>query len=197
MSVFDELSEALRMKPEPGEVEFDYAARLALKANKMTDKEWEKFSPAAQTWVNQTLEAWEKMSQEEKDAKTPLPSLEGWGKTGESGSAASSGPEGGAEAESGQPPQEGEGEMANAKGKKTAPVRAKKANGGGRGRPGKFPDTAKIKVLVEENPHRAGSKDFAKFKAIKDGMTMGDARAKNVESGYLRYGIERGIFSIG
>lgn len=196
MTIFRELSDLLRMKPEPGEVEFDYAARLALKANKMSNKEWEDTSSEAQLWVNQTLEAWEKMSQEEKDNKTPLPSLDGWGNSGESGSAALSSSEGEGEAGLAEQPQEGEGDMANAKGKKPAPIRSKKVNGSaGRGRPGKFPDEAKIKVL-KDNPHRQGSKDFTKFKAIKDGMTMGEARKKGVESGYIRYGIERGIFQI-
>jgi hypothetical protein len=41
-------------------------------------------------------------------------------------------------------------------------------------RTAKYSDTAKIKLLVKENPCRAGSVSYEKFAKFRDGMTVGE-----------------------
>ena len=60
----------------------------------------------------------------------------------------------------------------------------------------KFEPSAKIKVLIDYNPHRADSKDFNKFKKITAKMTVANALEAGIDQGYLNYGVKRKILSI-
>jgi hypothetical protein len=55
-----------------------------------------------------------------------------------------------------------------------------------RGRAGKFASDAKIKLLVKENPKKAGSKARTRFALYKDGMTVGQF----LSAGGLRIDLE-------
>jgi hypothetical protein len=60
--------------------------------------------------------------------------------------------------------------------KKPAPAAKKKAPAKKAAPPAraKYSDTAKIKLLVKENPRREGTEAHARFAKFKDGMTVGD-----------------------
>lgn len=59
-------------------------------------------------------------------------------------------------------------------------------------------NTAKIKVLVKDNPHRKGSLDANRYGKLKSGMTVADAKEEEgMTTRYLRYAEGRGIISIG
>lgn len=51
----------------------------------------------------------------------------------------------------------------------------------------------KIALRVHENPHRTGTKDAAKFRKLKPGMTLSAALASGLDRGYLRYSAKRGV----
>ena len=55
---------------------------------------------------------------------------------------------------------------------------------------------AKITIKASANPHRAGTYDAAKFRKLRNGMTVKEALSK-VDAGYLRYGVKRELFAIG
>lgn len=61
-----------------------------------------------------------------------------------------------------------------------------------------LPLTAKIRILVEANPHRAGSKDFERFETLKS--SQADTVALAIEAGltkrYLVYAQTRKLISI-
>lgn len=58
--------------------------------------------------------------------------------------------------------------------------------------------SAKIKVLVKENPHRKGSLDAKRYAKLNSGMTVAAAREEDgMTSRYLKYAEGRGIISIG
>ena len=58
-----------------------------------------------------------------------------------------------------------------------------------------YPLTAKISLMVKENPHRVGTNDHGKYRKLANGMTVETALRK-VDSGYLRYMVGRELISI-
>lgn len=89
---------------------------------------------------------------------------------------------------------------APAKGKKAAP--AKKAKGGGeRGErlAAKYAGK-KIKVLVDENPKREGTRSFKAFKAYRNGITIEQLMEQGKKVGWttadLRWDLEHGFVAI-
>ena len=59
-----------------------------------------------------------------------------------------------------------------------------------------FDETAKITLLVKENPKRAGSEAHRRFKLYKTGMTVGDFIAKGGASADLRWDAKHKAISI-
>ena len=60
----------------------------------------------------------------------------------------------------------------------------------------KTPKDATITLLVKKNPHRAGSKDAARFDQLKPGMSVGDAVQLGASWRYLRYAVKRGLITL-
>jgi hypothetical protein len=50
-------------------------------------------------------------------------------------------------------------------------------------------------LLAKTNPHRKATNDFGKFKKLRTGMTIEQAKAV-VDLGYLRYAERRQILSV-
>lgn len=50
--------------------------------------------------------------------------------------------------------------------------------------------------LPDTNPHRQGTNDFAKYKKLKQGMTVAEAYDAGIGKGYLHYMVKRGLFKI-
>lgn len=71
-----------------------------------------------------------------------------------------------------------------------APIPAAPYGRGGRRRPSQ---TAKIKILVDKNPHRDGCKNHGRFKQLVEGGTVADHVAKGIIIGYLNYAERRNI----
>jgi hypothetical protein len=81
---------------------------------------------------------------------------------------------------------------AKTKGKK-APVTADKV---GRGRQPNYPDNAKIRLLVKENPARGGTSSHEFFETAKAAKTFGVYRANGGNLKYLYWFQERGKLEI-
>jgi hypothetical protein len=80
-----------------------------------------------------------------------------------------------------------------AKAEKAAPAKAKKA------KPAKklpFPETAKIKILVDENPKRPGSKGAARFDQYRNGMTVAAALEAGITAKDLVWDVDHKFVSI-
>ena len=104
-------------------------------------------------------------------------------------------------------PPEGEVEMAT---KKAAtkeapaekPAKATKAKvekvevAAKRGRPGAYSDDAKIKLLVKENPKRAGSASAARFDLYKDNKTVGALMAAGGSIADIHWDIAKGYIEV-
>ena len=194
-AISEELQTLLKIKPKPDETADSLARRLAAKANKVSDEDWEVIAEPTQLWVNSVLEAMEKSE--------PLPLPEELALAVDEAEDDEAEPEGEAEAEEAEPADEGEDEPKPAKAKAKAakkPAKAKAANSGEKrrvGRPSKYDPAAKIKILITDNPHRETSKDFAKFNKLKAGATVDVVITDGVDPGYLRYAEKRDFISIG
>lgn len=212
MSIETEFQEITKVKPEPGEGEQEYRVRLLTAAANIFDADdkkpghkdetWLKLSDPAQEWFNyasplmaggQEVPHFDvKIPKEPESLQAPEPYAAG---------------EEVAE-EAPAKPRRKKKRMAKKKPKvikkkkklvrKTKAKVAKRAatNGSGRGRKGTFPLTAKIKFLVDENPHRAGSKLHAYFNLYENGMTVEEALKAGVVWENLRYLTEQGIIQI-
>jgi len=56
---------------------------------------------------------------------------------------------------------------------------------------------AKIRVLVDNNPHRTDSKDYRKFATLnKSKLTVAAALKAGVDQGYLNYSVKRKLIAI-
>jgi hypothetical protein len=83
-----------------------------------------------------------------------------------------------------------------------APVAAKKkvANGAvakaKAGRQSRLSETAKIKILVKENPHREGTGRFDRWRKYKEGMTVGQALKAGLKPANLHYSVADGHIKI-
>jgi outer membrane biosynthesis protein TonB len=78
-------------------------------------------------------------------------------------------------------------------------VKAAKANGNGAakvGRASSFAPTAKIKLLVKENPHRAGSSRAKRWPKYKSGMTVAEALKAGFNFGNLHHSVADGHIKI-
>ena len=58
-----------------------------------------------------------------------------------------------------------------------------------KGRPPRFASDAKIKLLIDKNPHREGSNRFKHWSLYRDGMTVEEAIASGLNYGDLRHGV--------
>jgi len=77
------------------------------------------------------------------------------------------------------------------KGKAAKPAAPKEDKGGDdKPRKPRLDAEATIKILVEENPKREGSKTFERFKLYRNGMTVKQALEKGVTSADIRYDVE-------
>lgn len=62
---------------------------------------------------------------------------------------------------------------------------------------GVYPEDAKIKVLVKENPKKAGSKSAARFEGYAGAKTVGDALANGVTYQDIAYDVGRQFITVG
>jgi hypothetical protein len=65
-----------------------------------------------------------------------------------------------------------------------------------RGRTPLYADDFQIKVLVSENPHRAGSGRYARWHLYRDGMTVKEAIEAGLNSSNLRFSVLDGHIAI-
>jgi hypothetical protein len=80
-----------------------------------------------------------------------------------------------------------------------AAAKKKVANGAAKakaGRQSKFSESAKIKILVKENPHREGTGRFDRWRKYKEGMTVGQALKAGLKPVNLHYSVEDGHIKI-
>ncbi len=92
-----------------------------------------------------------------------------------------------------------------AKSKKAAPVKetkvatkpTKKAAAVSKGRKSKYAPTDKIKLLVKDNPHRAGTGRFKRWSKYKNGMTVQAALDAGLELVNIHYSELDGHISVG
>jgi hypothetical protein len=184
LTIFEELTDLLGLEMKDGEPAPDFAERLALKANNIKDNDWETLTEKAQVWVNSALTALEE--------KTDLPALEGLYLETEE---VSKSDVEGQELENDPPTQKPKAKKKAVTALTTAfkakkPKIEKKAVSTGGGRPGPksmFADNAKIKVLVDKNPKRAGSESALRFAKYKTGQTVAEAFEAGLSSADLRY----------
>lgn len=197
-TIYDQLIEVTKRTQKAGESYEDFAKDSVKRVGKLTDAKWNELSDELQTWVNESMKAFE--------AKSEPPALEGIPEQEET---PSEGEEAEAEAEAGEEAPEEQAEEAEetdvesekVKGAKKPKVVAKKASkaaakpakaakvpkaakaktagkktaGAGKGRPSSFPAGGKIKILAKTNPHREGSFRDKNFKVLKAGMTVEQA----------------------
>ena len=90
--------------------------------------------------------------------------------------------------------------------KKTKPVKPAKAAkaakkvkrpNGAKGRPANYDPEAKIKLLVDEHPHREGTGRYKRWSKYKDGMTVAAAIKAGFKYENLRFSVEDGHIKIG
>jgi hypothetical protein len=60
-----------------------------------------------------------------------------------------------------------------------------------------YPEDAALKVLVEENPKKKGSKSAARFEGYTGAATVGDALSKGVTYQDIAYDVGRAFIQIG
>ena len=60
-----------------------------------------------------------------------------------------------------------------------------------------YPEDAKLKVLVDENPKKKGSKSAARFEGYTGATTVGDALAKGVTYQDIAYDVGRAFIQVG
>jgi len=193
-----ELLAATELTPKSGETAEHFTLRVAEKAHgKFSDAQWDQLSEEAQVWVNATIVA--------KAEKKPftllvLPEIKptkDQAMAKKKGSKVSNAEthvyepeeapvEGATEGEATESVEAG-AEESTTEADKPAKA-AKSGNGvGPKGRKPLFSKDAKIKVMVKENPHRAGTKLFNYFKKYRDGMTVAELVASGVPYSNLRY----------
>ena len=216
-AISEELQTLLKIKPKKDETADSLARRLAAKANKVSDEDWEAIAEPTQLWVNSVLESMEKSE--------PLPLPEELALAVDEAEDDEAEPEGEAEAEEATPDEEAEAEEAvpvaggetvaeeaapdeegevaskpaKVKGAKK-PTKAKGADSGEKrrvGRPGKFPLDSKIKILVAENPHRKNSARYTRWQLYNDGMTVVQALSTGLNYGNLHHSVKDGHIKIG
>ena len=187
MDIEKQLLEVTKITRAKGEGEQKFLRRLFDKANTLSDDQWESLDEVTQKWVNAAMTAVEE--------KTAIPLFDGTlpteaekestvakkkvGKAGANGGAAAT-----------------PTASKKAAPKKAAPKKAAASGGETRGRKGLYPPNAKIAVKVKENPHRESSKDYGKFKGLKNGMTIEKAVAAGVDLGYIRYAASRELIAV-
>jgi hypothetical protein len=59
-----------------------------------------------------------------------------------------------------------------------------------------IPDKAKIRVLLDKNPHEKGSKRYERFAKFRNGMTVAQAIEKGVTKAELRWSVVTGLIAI-
>jgi hypothetical protein len=202
-TVFAELTAVYKLKPRPAEDQNDFAERAVEKIDKTEgDDEWDQLTPQAQAWVNEGVKVAARrkaLRKQEGDHLLPAFSdLDGW------------------PAEAAEPATEEEKEVTTtkesksskatkaakavvAKVKKAKPeAKAKKAaKGTGRGRAPNYAADAKIKLLVKDNPHRAGTGRFKRWPKYKSGMTVSEAIKAGLTYQNLRFSVLDGHIAIG
>ncbi len=189
MTMFKQLCEVARTKPKAGEAFDDFARRLTLKINSVSDEEWKRLDEAAQKWHNEAMETFEsrviaraaakKNGQTEDEAKEeaieahPLPELEGYETVTTTKKE----------------------HTTVAKGKKKEG--AKQSSAAKRGRPPKDLDLgAKIEIKNEHPPFRAGTIRAEVFSKYQPGMTVAEARDAGVPFNHLRWHVDQGYVQL-
>lgn len=186
--VEEQLQEITGVTRNEGEEDQAYLMRLFMQVNDAPQEDWEKLDDTAQRWANACADA--------NDAKEDLPMFDGTLKPVAAKAPASEG------AAAAPVAKKSAKAKSNGNGAAKPKVAAKKAaakkpaNGESRGRKGTYPLDATITVKVKENPHRAKSKDFAKFKALGNGATVEKALKAGADWGYLRYAAARDLIAV-
>lgn len=226
-----ELYWATGLSPKEGQEDSqEFLLELAKEGGAVADAIWEGLSPVAKAWINtanyrndhgesiqnfddteamqavvQTMEEAEKEAKETKVVKTPTKTKalatvkSNKAPAAKSNKAPATAKSGGKKAAA---TPVAKAAKPAAKPAKTA---AKTTNGSGRGRPGRFTDQSRIKVLVEK-PFREGSFNANVFKLYKNGMTVADFEKKCLAAGglsekstpkrYLSYAMQRGFVAV-
>lgn len=186
-AIVADLETALKVSQKNGEDLSAYAARLANKANKLSDEAWDGLSEVAQKWINGALTAIELGND------LPIPS---------DGTDATPAPEEEVEAaaekpKKKQPPADRtRPEPKEAKSAKKSKANSKSEGGARRGRKGLFNMAATIKPLMKENPYRDGSKGFAWYSLYEKGMTVEEAIDAGVPRAQVRFDMHKEHVSV-
>lgn len=73
---------------------------------------------------------------------------------------------------------------------------AKDTNGGGKGRKPNFAPDQKIRLLVDENPHRPSSGRYKRWSKYKEGMTVAQALSAGLNFGNLNHSVKDGHIKV-
>jgi len=191
-TVVSELQALFNLAKVDDETQQDCARRLAIKANTISDADWETLDGPAQVWVNAALEAMEKKvalplptgieemvpEATEKPAEAAKP-VKGKAKAPPAKKGAAKPP-----AKAAAVPKKAPAKAAKA----AAPKAVKKATAGSaRGPRGKFALTDKITLTKAENPFRTGTKCANWYAKYRDGMTVQEAIAAGVPRHHIRW----------
>lgn len=197
-NVASDLNAVLNLQVREGETEQQFAQRMARKANDMTDDKWETLDVETQEWVNEAIEA----LRARKDVPLPAGINQFFPKAAptEDEEEPEERPVKNGKAKPVKAAKEAKVKETKAKGVKAKPVKAAKKNGNAQpapGRKGKFPEGAKIKLTVSENPFRAGTKAHNWFSKIENGMTIPEAVEAGAPRNHIRWAHSLGHIEIG
>lgn len=187
----EELEALLKTKQRATESDEDYAVRVALQVNEVSDDAWASLSEQSQLWVNKIVEIDDLRNQ--KKPHDPVPLLE----------ASKPNEERAPDKKNAKKDKEKGGGKTDKKGKKEKPATAKKADkksegARGRGRPGKYSPDATVHLLTKdgENPKRKGTAAYKAFAKYKNGMTVAEALKAGVRNNDLRWDAEHKFIEI-
>lgn len=82
------------------------------------------------------------------------------------------------------------------KDKEALVVVTEKSEGKKRAARSNLPDKAKIRVLLDKNPHEKGSQRYERFAKFRTGMTVAQAVEKGVTKAELRWSVVAGLIAI-
>jgi hypothetical protein len=206
-----------KLKPKPGETAHEFTMRAAKKLHGLSDEAWEEVSDPVQVWTNDNILADEKGSPlfdmlevPEVEAEVQAAEPEGEASEPEGEEVAEEAPVEGVEVETEAEKEpvvatksvkKSNGKKAPAAKPKAAAkpakaAKAKPANGETRGRKPNLDPDQKIKLLVDENPHRAGSGRHKRWPKYKDGMTVAQAIAAGLNYANIHYSVKDGHIKI-
>jgi hypothetical protein len=223
-TIVEDLQALLKLEPEEGETQHEFAKRLAEKGLAVTEENWETLSEPTQSWINDIVMA---VSEKKPISQLTLPS----GIDDVIPAEPASDPETGEITEEAAPAKKAAKKKAPSKlvgaanhasrdaaikadNKKAKPAtkpaaktaakapakKAAKTNGAPKakvGPKGRFALTDKIKVLHKESPFRKGTKAEGWHAKLKDGMTVEAAVAAGVPRHHIRWEDTLGHIKIG